>query len=170
MKPRYRPLLKLFAVVLVFVIAWVALRRKPGADSHETLAPKDPRSVLSRVWFDHFPTGRADETQIWIFLSGGIALHEKGSTYKASFEIFEFERQGSKLVIKSLHDKKEITTKFEVTACDDKPEFDLCLALDDPPRGPKKMYSWGDDDERDSHVPWAKDKLTAAQALAKGAR
>jgi hypothetical protein len=168
MKPRHRPLLKLVALGLVLVIAWVALGRRRS--DIEAQAPKDPRSILSRVWFDHYPAGRADDTQIWIFLGGGIGLYEKGSMYRASYDIFEFERQGSKLEIKFLHDEKDAATKFQVTSCDEKPPFDLCLTFDDPPRGPKKLYSWGDDDERDARVPWAKDAMNAAQALAKGAK
>src|SRR5689334_9215234 len=54
----------------------------------------NPRAILSRVWFDKYPEKRTDTIEILIFLAGGIGIHEKGSAWRATVDVFEFERQG----------------------------------------------------------------------------
>jgi hypothetical protein len=129
----------------------------------------NPRLVLGRVWFDRYPEKRTEEVQIFIFLAGGIGIYEKGSAWRASNDIFEFERQGDALRMTFLHDKKNADTKFTVRACDEKPPFDLCLDLQDSPRGPKRYYGFGDADEAARQIPWGQAMLKAAEGRA-GAR
>ncbi len=131
-----------------------------GADA----AAGNPRLVLNRVWFDQYPDKRTDEIAIWIFLAGGIGIQEKGSAYRATTDIFEFERQGDKLALTFLHDRKSAETRFTITACDDKPPFDLCLDFADSPRGPKRWYGFGDEDEMARRVPWGRAMLRAAES------
>lgn len=135
------------------------------ASNHDA-ADLNPRLVLNRIWFDRLPEKRGDEVQFWLFFAGGVSLHEKGSTYRWTDEIFDFERQGDKLLMKSLHDGKSVETKFTITRCDEKPPFDVCLDLADSPRGPKRYYGFGDDDEESSRVPWARAMKRAAEGRA----
>jgi hypothetical protein len=114
----------------------------------------NPRAILNRLWFDKLPRRRSDETDMWIFFSGGIGLEDKGSYFRSTFDLFELERQKDSLDIVFLHDKKKAQTKFTVKSCDEKPPFDLCLVLDTPLKGVSKLYSWGDDDDMDRFVPW----------------
>ncbi len=65
-----------------------------------------------------------------------------------------------------LHDKKATTTKFSVKACDDKPPFNLCVTLDDAPRGPKTLYGFAYDDEMDRAIPWSRDIMQAEKSRA----
>src|SRR5689334_19824464 len=118
-----RPLL---ALLLVALVVFFALRRGSGDDG---ASPEDgnPRQILGRVWFDQYPEKRTDSIQIFIFLGGGIGIYETGSVWRSSFDIFDFERQGNKVNMTFLHDKKTAETKFKIAACDDKPPFDLCL-------------------------------------------
>lgn len=158
---------RIFAALAVLLAAF-SLRFACGHRDAEPSA-KDPRLVLGRVWLDHLPSGARDDRELWVFLGGGIGIHEKGSWFRSTLEIFDFERQGSSLAITFLHDKSKARTKFTVTSCDDKPPFKLCLVLDDPPRGPKKLYSFADEDDMDRAAPWARDEVKVAEAKARRA-
>jgi hypothetical protein len=157
-----RPLL---ALLLVAAVAFFALR---GSSGDGGASPEDgnPRLILGRVWFDQYPEKRTDTVQIFIFLGGGIGLYESGSVWRASTDIFDFERQGSKIHMTFLHDKTTAETKFKVTACDEKPPFDLCLDLDSSPRGPKRYYGFGDEEDFGRKVPWGRALVRAAESRA----
>jgi hypothetical protein len=128
--------------------------RARGADVPPSA--KDPRQVLGRPWFDHYPKTRRDDVDLWLFSSAGIGLHERGSVWRSGIDFFDFERQGSRLELTFLHDGKKGSVAFEVVACDDQPPFDLCLDVREPLRGKKRFYSFAYDDEMDAHVPWAR--------------
>ena len=125
----------------------------------------NPRLILGRVWFDKYPEKATDEIDIWIFLGGGIGIHEKGSRYKAEFEIFELERQGSKLDITYLHNNKKASATFKVEQCEEKRPFNACLTLNGLPGGTVKLYGFLYDDEMDAAIPWGKSRMEAAKAL-----
>ncbi len=65
-----------------------------------------------------------------------------------------------------LHDKKSASTEFEITSCDDKPPFDVCVTFDDAPRGPKTLYGFAYDDETDRAIPWSRDIRDAEKSRA----
>ncbi len=168
-----RPLaaLALVATLLTLAVALVAAGRiGSGAAPLEEDAAKNPRLILGRAWFDRMPEKRTDAVDLWIFFGGGIGIHENGSRYRATFEIFEIERQGSKLEIQYLHEKKKLTTSFTVEPCHDKPHFNLCLTLKDMPGGPLKLYGFEYDDDMDAAIPWGRSRLEAAKALASSPR
>src|SRR5271170_7214756 len=75
----------LLVLAMAPVVAGVGARSEPLGN---------PRAVLGRVWFDRYPEKAADEIQVWIWLGGGIGIHETGSYWRLSTDIFEFERQG----------------------------------------------------------------------------
>ncbi|MCC6557569.1 MAG: hypothetical protein IT372_31845 [Polyangiaceae bacterium] len=129
----------------------------------------NPRLILGRVWFDRYPEKRNEDVKIWIFLGGGVGLFESGSAYRSSFDVFDFERQGDKVSMTFLHDRKTAETKFTVRACDDRPPFDLCLDLQDSPRGPRTYYGFGSDDEMARRIPWGQAMMKSAEGRA-GAR
>lgn len=156
-----RPLLAI--ALTVGGVAAVASALGSGASPG---AAGNPRLVLSRVWFDKLPEKRADVIQIWIFLAGGLGIYERGSSYQFSGELAEFERSGDKLHLTFLQDKKAIDTTFTVTACDEKPPFDLCLDFKDSPKGPKRLYGFGDEDDMARAVPWGKAMMRAAEGRA----
>lgn len=160
-------------VLLAAAIGAIAvLRDDPRAapDAPPSASAKDPRQVLSRPWFDHYPKSRSEEVDLWWFSSAGIGVHERGSVWRSTIDFFDFERQSSKLDVTFLHDKKKQTVSFEVVACDDKPPFDLCLDVKEPLRGKKRFYSFAYDDEMDSHVPWARAWRSSAEARSRAVR
>jgi len=164
------PLAVLFALLLTLVGgAGAVVAASVGGDAEEAEEAANPRLILGRVWFDKYPEKRNEEVQVWIFLGGGIGIFESGSAFRSSFDVFEFERQGDKVSLSFLHDKKSAETKFVVRACDDKPPFDLCLDLMDSPRGPKRYYGFGDAEDMARSVPWGQAVLRAAEGRA-GAR
>lgn len=134
------------------------------ADEKE--ADAAPRLLLSRVWFDKLPEKRTDPIDIWIFFGGGIGLHETGSSYRFVFDLFEFERQGSKIDARYLHDKKRFKTGFQVRKCDDHQPFDLCLTLQEIDGKKVELYGFGYDDDMERAVPGSRATLEAAKVRA----
>jgi hypothetical protein len=161
-----RPLLALGIVcalplLVIALTAGLAARGEPlGA----------PRAVLGRVWFDRYPDKSTDEVQVWMWFGGGIGIHETGSYWRTAFDVFEFERQGDKLSMTYLQDKKTAETRIKITACDEKPPFDLCLDLTDALGGRTRYYGFGDEDDMATRIPWSKGLLRAAEARAQGPR
>jgi hypothetical protein len=150
---------------LVLGVAALATLWSSGRD-HAAEIDASPRLILGRGWYDKLPEKRTDIVDFWVFLGGGIGLKERGSTWQASYEIFEFERQGSKLEITSLQTKKRTTTAFTVDKCDENPPFNLCLTLKDMPGGAVKLYGFQYEEDMERAIPWGKNKLEAARALA----
>lgn len=167
-----RPLAALAFVVLTIgiAVAGTVYLATPHCSKPASLEPVEadinPRLILGRVWFDKYPEKPTDEIDLWIFLGGGIAFHEKGSRYQASFEILDFERQGSKLAITYLHSGKKASASFTLERCEDKRPFNMCLTLTGLPGGTMKLYGFLYDDELEAAVPWGKSRFEAAKALA----
>lgn len=138
-----------------------------AATTDDTSPSAKPRDLLNRLWFDKLPEKRTDEVSIALFFSGGIGLFDTGSAYRSTFELFEFERKAADLDFVLLHDNKRANVKYTVTACEDKPPFDLCLVLEGNPRGPKKLYGFAYDDDEAAKVPWSRELRDAARAHAK---
>ncbi|AKV03604.1 hypothetical protein AKJ09_10267 [Labilithrix luteola] len=128
---------------------------------------KSARLLLSRPWFDRLPKSRTDEISFWVFFAGGIGFEDRGSRFRSTFDVFEFERQGSKFDLVFLQDKKRQLVPFEIVECHETPPFDLCLDLKEPLRGQKRLYSWDDDADMDAHVPWAREWRASAEVRAK---
>lgn len=139
-------------------------------DSGADAGARDPKQILGRIWFDHLPKNRSDDVTIALWLAGGIGIYDKGSAWRSTIDVFEFERRKDMLDMTFLHDKKSATTKFTIKACDDKPPFDVCVTFDDAPRGPKTLYGFSRDDEMDRAVPWSRDIMQAEKSRADVAR
>jgi hypothetical protein len=99
-----------------------------------------------------------------------VGLHESGSYWRSSIDFFEFERQGDKLSMVYLQDKKTAETRVKITACEEKPPFDLCLDLTTPLGGRTRYYGFGDADDMAARIPWSKGLLRSAAARAEGTR
>ncbi len=124
---------------------------------------KNPRLLLGRLWLDKLPRRPTDALDLWVFFGGGVGVHETGSRYDGKFEIFDLERRGSNLDLTYLQTKKQVTTSFEITRCDDLPPFDLCLVLKDMPGGPVRLHGFDYDDEMDRSAPWGRATVEAAR-------
>lgn len=147
------------------------LRREPwpkDAARVDEVSPeaKNPRLLIRRFWFDRLPKKRGEEMDAWLFLGGGIGFEEKGSSYRFTLEVFEFERQGSKAELLWFQDKKKQSVGFTISECHDKPPFDLCIDFKEPLRGQKRLWSFDDDASMDANVPWAREWRSSAEARA----
>jgi hypothetical protein len=161
-----RPLLALgtlcaLPVLLIAAIAGVTAHPEPLGN---------PRAVLGRVWFDRYPDKSTDVVQVWMWFGGGIGIHETGSYWRTAFDVFDFERQGDKLSMIYLQDKKTAETRVAIAACDEKPPFDLCLDLTTALGGRTRYYGFGDVDDMTARIPWSKGVLRAAEARAQGSQ
>lgn len=168
-KTKGRSWLPAVAALAGAVVA-VALLAGGRADD-DASADKDGRAILGRIWFDKLPESSRDSVHVWLWLGGGIGLHEVGSRVRFSLDLFDFERAGSKVDMKYFQDGKRVQTGFKIEKCDEQPPFDLCLTFDQAPgSGPKKLYGFDYDDDLDSHVPWALSTRRAAEELARAPR
>jgi hypothetical protein len=134
---------------------------------------RNARAVLGRLWFDNYPEKSRDVVDIWVWFGGGIGVHDKGSVWRSAIDFFDFERQNDKLSMVFLQDDKRLETRFKVTACDDKPPFDLCLDLTralSPDSGTTRYYGFGDLDEMEARIPGSKALLKAAEIRGRGTR
>lgn len=129
-------------------------------------ADGNPRAILGRVWFDELPKKRTDTVEVLIFLAGGIGIHERGSVWRATTDVFDFERQGDKVALTFLQDGVKAETRFKVTPCSDKPPFDMCLDFERSPRGPQRYYGFGDDEDLATRVPWGRAMMRTAESRA----
>jgi hypothetical protein len=166
---RLRYVALLLAAVALFAVATRGEPRpdvESGADAH-----KSGRTILSRPWFDRLPENNRENFHLWFWFGGGVGIHESGSRFRFSLDIFEFERKGSAVDMKYFADGKKIETGFKIERCDELPPFDLCLTFDKAPGdGPKKLYGFDYDDDLDSNVPWAAQARRAAEEQARGPR
>lgn len=153
----------LFTMAAVLSLA-AALFAWPSEEPRATERPA--RLLLNRVWFDRLPEGPRDDLGVWIWLAGGIGIYQRGSAYRASFELFEFERQGHAVSMTFLHDQEQASTDFRIEECDEQPPFDLCLTLLTAPRERNRYYSFGAHEDMVEHVPWSRRILAAARAHA----
>jgi hypothetical protein len=131
--------------------------KKPRTSAVEPM--NSPRKILSRGWYDSLPKKRTDNVNFIYFGGGGIGIYHKGSRYRHSVDVFDFERQNTKLAVKFLQDGKTTSTQFSIKACNDKPPFNLCLDLTNSPRGPKRYYGFNDRENEARYVPWVSDLL-----------
>lgn len=129
----------------------------------DTTDARRSRLLLDRVWFDRYPEDARDEISIWIYISSGVGLYQQGSSYRASYDIFEFVRNDRDLELTFLQDEEEASTRFEVERCDEAPPFDLCLTLESPARGPQRYYGFSDESALSEHLPWAADDIEEAR-------
>ncbi len=170
---RRRGALGFTSVVILFaaIFGAVALLKCESEPAAEVSAPEGeaeaaPRLLLSRLWFDKLPEKPRDDVELWIFLGGGIGIHESGSAYRASFDIFEFERRGAKIDATNLHDKKRWRTGFSVRECHDHEPFNVCLTLEQVNGKKLELYGFMYEDEMEAAVPGSKSQLAAARARA----
>jgi hypothetical protein len=163
-----RPLL---ALALCFSLPALGIVAALGGGGPAPAEARDnPRAVLGRVWFDRYPDKSTDEVQIWIWFGSGLGIHETGSFWRSAYDFFEFERQGNKISMIYFQDKKTAETRVKITACDEKPPFDLCLDLTDALGGRTRYYGFGDLDDMAARIPWSRSVLRAAEARAQGPR
>jgi hypothetical protein len=166
------------AVIEVGVIGvrWAAGGRPAGgpaaaaatatASAAATAAKLGPRAVLNRVWFDRYPRKATDEIKLWLFLAGGLGVYQEGSAYRSASDVFDFERQGETIELAFLHDRQKAQLRFQVTPCDEQPPFNLCLDLAGSPRGPRRYYGFGDEEDMAASIPWGRRLMRAARARA----
>jgi hypothetical protein len=149
------------------VAAFESLRSTPPTDVALADDAIDPRLILSRAWFDKYPEKRTESINFLVFFGSGLGIHDQGSTYRSTLDVFDFERQGAKLFITHLHDKTKIETSFKLSRCDDDPPFDVCLDLDKSPGGPRRYHGFLHDGDMDAAVPWGRALLRAADERAR---
>jgi hypothetical protein len=142
------------------LVSWGGSSEPPRAEH------RPARQLLNRVWFDRLPESNTDEFGVWIWLAGGVGIYQRGSGFRASHDIFEFERQGSAVSMMFLQDQEQVSTEFTIEACDEQPPFDLCLTLSNAPRERNRYYGFGANEDMAAHIPWSPRIMAAARAYA----
>ena len=138
-----------------------------GSDDAPTDDPvAQPHLILDRLWFDRYPEQARDDVKLWLWSSSGIGVYYQGSAYRYSIDTFDFRRSGRRLDMTFLHDEARARTRFQIAECDEAP-FDLCLTLDDSPRGPRRYYSYSNGRAQAPALPWLSDVEARLRAAAR---
>lgn len=104
-------------------------------------AGEDPSLLFDRVWIDSIPSKPTDYAHVaYLLPEPAIGIFQRASNYEIRAEQFEHRREGQTLTLTFPQTGKKAEVKFEVTACQDLPPFDLCLDLTDNPWGGPKRY------------------------------
>lgn len=125
-----------------------------------------PHLILDRVWFDRYPDDARSDVNLWVWFSSGIGIHQRGSAYRATFDIFDFSRDRRALDMTFLQDDERAQTDFTIERCDHAP-FDLCLTLERPARGPHRYYGFSGHDHAAREPAWTRDLAARARATAR---
>lgn len=125
-----------------------------------------PYLILDRVWLDRYPEEARDELKLWFWSSSGLGVYQQGSAYRFSIDVFDFSRNGRRLEMTFLQDEARARTRFQVAECDEAP-FDLCLTLDESPRGPRRYFGFSDHRAQEQALPWLSEVEARARAAAR---
>jgi len=115
-----------------------------------TPAPgEDPSLLLGRVWVDSTPEKPTDYVHGAFFLQRpAIGVFQRASNYDFHFERFDYKREGQGVHFTFPQSGKTADVTYKVTACTERPPFDLCLDLSaNPWGGPKRLYGIRQQDE-----------------------
>jgi len=121
-------------------------------------------AILDRLWLDAYPEDERSEISVWVWLSNGVGVYQRGSAYRASFDVFAFERDGESLEMTFLQDEENSSTRFQVSACDERPPFDLCLVIERPARGAHRYYGFSDQSAYARELPEGLEESVRAAA------
>lgn len=159
----------IFVAILAAIIAIIGSRCSPSSSDAPAATPAEaepeaaPRLLLGRIWLDKLPRRATDSVDIWVFFAGGLGVHQTGSSYRATYDVVDFERRGSVIDGQYIQDKKPFKTAFTVEKCTGHEPFDLCLTLADVAGKKVELYGFSDG-EMESRVPGLKATFAAAKA------
>jgi hypothetical protein len=136
---------------LVLVVAGVVGGGACGGKRVET-SHEQPGLIHERVWVEKIPTRRNELFHVFVAFEEegerfGVFAH--ASQFKLNLEVFEHRRNGDRLALMFPQDGRKAKMKFSIRRCNEVPEADLCLHVDENPwGGPKKYYGIKPDSAR----------------------
>lgn len=131
------------ACLLALALGFLSRRsREPGR-----LDGGDPTLLTDRVWLEGLPESRTEHKHAMLVMADApYGVFHKGSAYQASYEVFEHSGRGNSLKLTFPQSGKKAEVATRVTACSDRPPFDLCLQLSSNPwGGPTRYYGFRDE-------------------------
>ncbi|HUH04671.1 MAG TPA: hypothetical protein VML75_21895 [Kofleriaceae bacterium] len=128
-------------VLFLLFLGWKYFRGHEG-ERADAQRGENPALLLDRVWVDSEPSAFTDYIHAMIALSDvPLGVFQKASAYQLNLEIFEFHRDGSKMVLRFPQTDTSKKFGFKITGCNELPPYDLCLDLNKNPwGGPKRYY------------------------------
>jgi hypothetical protein len=124
------------------LLLWAGTARSPERGLASDAAGMEAKNLLfERPWLDHLPKDEHDRYNALIFNHEGVGATVNASAYRGQWELFLFKVKDNKLQVLFPHDKRRAATSFKISPVRHK-TFDLELRLEDPPVGPKSLYSW----------------------------
>ena len=103
---------------------------------------EDPSLIQGRMWVDKAPANATDRVQGIVMVPVvGRGAFSNSSRYDLHVEVFEYERDGTKVKLKFPQSDKTAEFSYSIKKCNEK-GFNLCLDLDKNPwGGPKRYYA-----------------------------
>jgi hypothetical protein len=133
---------KIFWIVLLIVIAYLAWRWWRGGSEQASAADRGQQIFYDRLWVDHLPSTETDTFNIFAAVTEQpIGVFDHRSVWKGDWELFRYEARGdgqAELLFPQSRSKSRIT--YRAWKCTEKKEFDFCLEVSGA-KGPKKYYS-----------------------------
>jgi hypothetical protein len=128
------------AAIAGVLLVWSGTARSPERAAEADVA--DGKGLLfERPWLDHLPKDERDPYEALIFDRQGVGVTLKATAYRGQWELFLFKAKDKRLQIVFPHDQRRVETGFSISPIRHK-NFDLELRLEDPPLGPRSLYSW----------------------------
>ncbi|NUO50204.1 MAG: hypothetical protein HOV80_15225 [Polyangiaceae bacterium] len=103
---------------------------------------EDPSLIQGRMWVEKVPANATDRVQgIVLVPVVGRGAFSNSSRYELHVEIFEYDRDGTKLKLRFPQSDKKAEVSYSIKKCKEG-QFNLCLDLDKNPwGGPKRYYA-----------------------------
>jgi hypothetical protein len=138
--PRRRPWVLGGAAIAGALLLWSGTARSPEPGP-EAAALEAKDLLYERPWLDHIPQNEHDPYQALVFDPQGVGAIIHATAYRGQWELFLFKARDKRLQILFPHDRRKAETGFSISSIKHK-TFDLELRLEDPPLGPKSLFSW----------------------------
>jgi len=134
---------KLFWIVLLVVVAYLAWRWWRGPGEAATAADRGQKILFNRVWVDHMPTSQTDAFDIFaVVTEEPVGVFDHRSQWKGEWELFRYEPRGDGQleVLYPASKGSKARVSYRAWKCNEKKDFDFCLEMSGG-KGAKKYYS-----------------------------
>lgn len=111
----------------------------------------DDELLFDRFWITSVPERDTDFTHdLFVSRDYELGLFARFSNYRLEEELFEWERNGDQLRLRFPQEDRRASSSWQISRCDELPNFDLCLDLDENPwGGPRRYYGTSDDGDEE---------------------
>jgi hypothetical protein len=125
---------------------------------------EDPSLIQGRMWVEKVPANATDRVHgIVLVPVVGRGAFSNSSRYDLHVEVFQYERDGTKVKLEFPQSDKQAEFSYSIKKCSEG-KFNLCLDLDKNPWGGPKRY-YGKRSGSDAELDAREAALVAAASI-----